>query len=253
MRGQETVGTLLDAGDESLAAFAMQLLSVLIGALAARSRQALSERPARIAAESACWAAVLVVARIPFGIGIGLFRASGSIPPITVLDTYVMPFVVLALFTLRGRRVAGYVGFLWLVFFVREHPLLFTWVWLPPATEMVALPAIGFAVMVLWPQAAPTTLRALWVVPAIAFGVLSLTLAPRWVPGFPILALIPVLASLVLLPIAPALTIGTAIAWAAPSLMTVGNSTQTDVLFAFAPLSMLLVAAVRAAANRVYD
>ena len=56
-RGKEILGTLLDAGDASLAAFVRQLASLMVGGLVVRSRQALAEPPGKLAARTICWAA----------------------------------------------------------------------------------------------------------------------------------------------------------------------------------------------------
>ena len=66
-RGKEILGTLLDAGDASLAAFVRQLASLIVGGLVVRSRRALAEPPGKLAASAICWAAIVAVIQLPLG------------------------------------------------------------------------------------------------------------------------------------------------------------------------------------------
>ena len=96
----------------------------------------------------------------------------------TVRDMYVSPLVILASFTLGGRRLAGLLGLVWVALYVRE--------WEPPdlATSKivvaVVLPAAGFGLLTLRPQTAPKAWQAriLWLVPAAAMALGNM--APLW-------------------------------------------------------------------------
>lgn len=57
------MGTLLDAGDNSWAAFVRQVASVIGAGLAARAREALNQQPAQVATCALAWAAVMVLVR----------------------------------------------------------------------------------------------------------------------------------------------------------------------------------------------
>jgi hypothetical protein len=253
-RGQEMVGTLLDAGDASLTAFAAQLASVIVGGLRARSRRALAESPATIACGAICWAAVIATLRLPFGIGVGLLRARGSVPPITVLDMYVMPLIVLALFTVRRPRLAACAGLAWLVLFLKENPIMLAPVWIPRVLDFVALPAAGFTLMFLRPRTAPSRLRGAWIVPAAASALLQLTATPMWELSNPIVMISPLVVALALLPWAPGFVLATAVVWAVPDVAGIGRTLQSSMPVAFAVLTLLLVAAARRRAKRAaYD
>lgn len=252
-RGEEILGTLLDAGDASLAAFVRQLASLMIGGLVVRSRRALAEPPGRLAARTVCWAAIIVVIRLPFRQGVwALDGVITGVPLVTVRDMYLLPLVILASFTLGGRRLAGLLGLAWVTLYVRD--------WEPPGLAMskivvaVVLPAAGFGLLTLRPQAAPKTWqgRILWLVPAATLALVSI--APLWLAGPPLLwfsnqsvvALIPAAASLVFLPVAPAFALGTALAWSVPHLWIYGGESIWPImLLASTPVSLALVAVAR--------
>jgi hypothetical protein len=63
-RGDELVGTLLDAGDASLTAFIAELVSLVFAALKARSRRARAVPVSTLIFELLCWGAVVNVAKV---------------------------------------------------------------------------------------------------------------------------------------------------------------------------------------------
>lgn len=256
-RGKEILGTLLDAGDASLAAFARQLASLIVGGLMLQSRRALAEPPRQIGARTLCWAAIVTVIQLPFRQGVlALDGVLPGVPLVTVRDMFILPLVILASFTLGGRRLAGLLGLAWVALYVRD--------WEPPGLAIskivvaVVLPAAGFSLLTLRPQAAPKAWQArmLWLVPAAALALVSMV--PLWFPvsdpllwfsGGSIVALVPVVSALVFLPVAPAFAIGTALAWSVPHLWIYGHeSLWTIVLLACTPVALALVAVAHRAA-----
>ncbi len=255
-RGREILGTLLDAGEESLLAFVRQLASLIVGGLVARSRRALTEPPAKLAASAISWAAIILVTRFPFGQGVRvLYWPLGfTLPMVTVRDMVVLPLIILASFTLGGRRLAGLLGLVWVALFVREYG--YPGVFRAETIGMAVLPAVGFGLLTWRPQAAPTAwhTRTLWLVPAAALALVTmavLRLSPY--SGQSVTVLIPVVAALVFLPMAPGFAIGTALAWSAQWAWIFGSeSTWTIALLASTPVALALVGAGRYAAIRSY-
>lgn len=255
LRGTEILGTLLDAGDDSLAAFLRQLASLVVGGVVARSRRALTESPSKLVAGAICWAAIILVTRFPFGQGVRMlyWPSVFDFPLVTVRDMFVLPLLILASFTLGGRRLAGLLGLMWVALFVREYG--YPGVFRPGTIGMAVIPVIGFAVLTWRPQATPKdwTARTLWVVPAAALALVTIA-ALRFSPytGQSVVILIPVVAGLVLLPVAPAFAIGTALAWSAQWVWIFGGgeSTWTIMLLACTPITVALVVVGRSAAIR---
>lgn len=131
-----------------------------------------------------------------------------------VRDQYVLPLVVLATFTLGGPRLAGLLGLAWVALAVRE------WSYGVLPSEfivMLAFPAVGFALLAFRPRTAPRRwqARSLWLLPAVAWVLITLA-----GPGFwfqPVFIPVPAVVALVLLPVAPAFAVGTALGWSATS------------------------------------
>lgn len=255
-RGKEMLGTLLDAGDASLAAFVRQLASLIVGGLLARSRRALAEPPGSLTARTVCWAAIVAVIQLPFRQGAwALVGLLPGVPLVTVRDMYVLPLVILAAFTLGGRRLAGLLGLAWVTLYVRDWE---SGLAASNVVVAVALPITGFGLLTLWPQVAPRAwqTRMLWLVPAAALALVSVV--PLWLSasdtflwfsGQSVLVLIPVVSALVFLPVAPSFAIGTALAWSVPHLWIYGReSIWTIMLLASTPAAVALVAAARRAA-----
>jgi hypothetical protein len=116
-RGNELVGTLLDAGDVSSVAFLTNAASLARSGLWARAREELGRPVGQLLVGAFCWAAVLMaMSDVVEGVGTGLFWG-GSIfsfgnDPQTVIDMYVLPVLILALFTTGRNRTTGLLGLL---------------------------------------------------------------------------------------------------------------------------------------------
>jgi hypothetical protein len=257
-RGKEILGTLLDAGDASFAAFLRQLASIVVGGLVARSRRALTESPVKLTAGAACWAAIILVTQFPFRQGIRVLDGMTAFPLVTLRDMCVLPLVILASFTFGGRRLAGLLGLAWIVLYVQDwEPGLGT----SQAVQQILLPAAGFGLLTLRPQAAPRTWQAriLWVVPAAALALVNL--APLWASNpllwysdQSIVILIPVIAALAFLPVAPAFAVGTTLAWSSTWVWNPwGESIWTAMLMASTPTALALLAIGRFATRDNYD
>jgi hypothetical protein len=116
-RGNELIGTLLDAGDVSAWAFLANAASLARSGLWARAREELGRPVGQLAVGALCWAAVLMaMSDVVEGVGTGLFWG-GSIfsfgnDPETIIDMYVLPVLILALFTPGRNRTTGLLGLL---------------------------------------------------------------------------------------------------------------------------------------------
>jgi hypothetical protein len=172
--GAELVGTLLDAGDASRGAYVRQLVSLVRSGLAARARLELSQPLGRIAASTLCWVAVMsAMSRLVSVIGIRLrWGDSPGSDTETLLYCYIIPALILVLFTLRHDRTTGILGLAWLAIFLHQHSML-------PRTgfvESVPLQAAGFALLALKPRTTLPAGRFLWPGPAIVWLVYQVTL-----------------------------------------------------------------------------
>jgi hypothetical protein len=216
-----------------------------------RSRRALAEPLGELGTSAACWAAIVTIARLP-GHGIDVLDGSAfHIAPVVVRDYYVLPLVVLAAFTLGGRRLAGVLGLAWVALSVRGWPY---GVLTSEFIVMLAFPAVGFALLTLRPQSAPRgwQARILWLLPAAAWVLMNVAGAAFWFQ--PALIPVPAVMALVLLPVAPAFAVGTTLAWSASSAWFYngwfygGESIWMAVLLASTALAFALVAVGRRAA-----
>lgn len=207
--GDELLGTLLDAGDESLVHYVRQLVSLVRSGLLARARSELSQPLPRVAATTLCWVAVLsVMFELVQTVGIGLrWGGSPGSGTETLLFSYIIPALILVLFTLRRNRTTGILGLAWLAIFLHQHSMLP----LSGFVQFIPLQAAGFALLVLKPREPLLAGRFLWPVPAIVWMLYQVTLLGQ-LSG--VGQVTPVLAALVLLPWAPSLALGTAITWA---------------------------------------
>jgi hypothetical protein len=207
--GAELVGTLLDAGDASRGAYVAQLVSLARSGLWARARSELTQPLGRIAATAVCWVAVMSAMSVLVGdIGIRLrwsYTFEGSTE--TLLYLYIIPAVMLLLFTLRRDRTTGILGLAWLAIYLHQHPMLP----LSGFLQSVPLQAAGFALLAIRPRTPLAAGRCLWPAPAIVWLIYQVTLLGQ-LSG--VGKTTPVLAALVLLPWAPSLALGTAITWA---------------------------------------
>jgi hypothetical protein len=207
--GNELVGTLLDAGDASRTAYVQQLISLVRSGLAARARSELRQPLGRIATSTLCWVAVMnVMYESVQGIGITLrWGGTWGGSTETLLYSYVLPALILVLFTLRRNRITGILGLAWLAIFLHQHPLLPLSVFF----ETIPLQAAGFALLAIKPREPLPAGRLLWPAPAIVWLLYQVTLLGQ-LSG--VGKTTPMLAALLLLPWAPSLALGTAITWA---------------------------------------
>jgi hypothetical protein len=207
--GEELVGTLLDAGDASLGTYADELVSLARSGLSARARVELSQPVLRIAASTLCWVAVMsAMGELVQTIGIGLRWGGGpGSSTETLLYSYIIPALILVLFTLRRNRTTGILGLTWLAILLEQHPML------PLSGFFQTIPpqAAGFALLAIKPREPLPAGRFLWPVPATVWLIYQVTLLGQ-LSG--VGKITPVLAALMLLPWAPSLALGTAISWA---------------------------------------
>jgi hypothetical protein len=207
--GNELVGTLLDAGDASRSAYVRQLISLVRAGLAARARSELRQPLGRIAASTLCWVAVMsVMYESVEGIGITLgWGGTWGGSTETLLYSYILPALILVLFTLRRNRITGILGLAWLAIFLDQVSMLPLSVFF----ETIPLQAAGFALLAIKPREPLPAGRFLWLPPATVWLLYQVTLLGQ-LSG--VGRTTPFLAALVLLPWAPSLALGTAITWA---------------------------------------
>ena len=124
--GEELVGTLLDAGDASRSAYVRQLVSLVRSGLLARARSELGQPLGRIAASTLCWVAVMsAMSELVGVIGIGLrWGDTPGSSTETLLYSYIIPALIIVLFTLRRNRTTGILGLAWLAIFLHQHSML---------------------------------------------------------------------------------------------------------------------------------
>ena len=124
--GEELVGTLLDAGDASRGAYVRQLASLVRSGLSARARSEPRQPLGRIAASTLCWVAVMsAMSQLVSVIGIGLrWGDTPGSSTETLLYSYIIPALIIVLFTLRRNRTTGILGLAWLAIFLHQHSML---------------------------------------------------------------------------------------------------------------------------------
>jgi hypothetical protein len=250
-RGGELVGTLLDAGEDSGASFVGQVGSVLRAGLAARAREALTQPLTQIATYALAWAAVMTIVRSLVGL-VGLdIHATGQVrfPEGTFL-TWILPALVVVLFTLKLTRVSGMLG---VALIVSRH-LEST----PPTpVRMLAalvLPLAGFVPMVLAPRRVPSSGRWVWLVPTTVLAFFEVTGIDLYSGVY---LIVPLAVALCFLPFQPSFAIGTALAWSIAvvvNLFTItgaGRATAfTIVLASCVPVAVLVASLGRIRARR---
>jgi hypothetical protein len=250
-RGEELVGTLLDAGDASLTAFVAELCSLVSGALRARSNRAMAVPIPTLIFELLCWGAVVTVAREFVAVVAGQLRFDFSLGGSTQILAYdVLPALMLIAFTARRPRLAGLLGLLWVVaiLYVRWSPL--GWSVFPRwSIEELLMPVIGSLLMIVAPSRAPSSVRWLWLVPAAVWALHELT-AFGGHSGIGMVA--PVAVTLLLLPLQPSVALGTALAWTLllSWYLPAGNATWTVELAGCAPAALILAALCRRVSAR---
>jgi hypothetical protein len=158
-----------------------------------------------------CWAAVLMaMSNVVEGVGTGLFWG-GSIfsfgnDPETVIDMYVLPVLILALFTTGRNRTTGLLGLLRVAMRLHQSPLLSFADFLIQFSVQV----LGFGLLAIRPRTIRPAGRYLWPIPAALWAFYWLTLLGQ---HSGIGRMTPVIAALVFLPVAPSLALGIGIDW----------------------------------------
>jgi hypothetical protein len=137
------------------------------------------------------------------------YGGNASFPSGTFL-TFVLPALVVVLFTWRRTRTSGLVGLAWLVLLALDRTRGTT----PGLYAQVMLPLTGFALLASAPRRMSTSGRWLWVIPA---AVLAYFEATQTGDPSSLSYIAPVLVALCLLPLQPAFALGTALAWSIPT------------------------------------
>jgi hypothetical protein len=209
-RGEELLGTLLDAGEHSWLAFARELWSVVLGAWLARARVAAGEPAVRIASDTLRWCAVIALGMDLFGlVAEEVHWFNSSIP---IAYNTVCPAVIIVMFLLGLDRAAGLGGVAFCVYDATRHPLAPTYL---RVEELVLI--AGFGLMTVASRRRAGDLRLLLLVPVLAeffFRWTEIGLLRHGHVGY----MLPAIAAALLLPIKPcaALATGLALALLAP-------------------------------------
>jgi hypothetical protein len=206
-RGAEVIGTLLDAGEDSPTAFALQLASVARAGLGARTRSALTQPLGQIVICALAWGAVLVLVRVLVAILSVELHGNGQVSPLA----WILPTLVVVLFTAKQTRLSGILGVAFIAWDLTElqGPM--------PGRVFanMALPLAGFVLLAVAPRRIPTAGRGVWLVPTTLLAYLFANRVGLR-PGIDIIA--PLLLALCFLPFQPSFAIGWTIAWAVPSI-----------------------------------
>jgi hypothetical protein len=205
--GNELVGTVLDASDESQTALVGQLASVAGAGLAARARESLTQPIAQIARDALAWAAVMTVARAWVEFLAADAHAVGNVRfPEGTFVTFILPGLVLLAFLLKQTRTSGILGLALLAIRLRDYPG-------PTPLRVIVelmLPLTGFALLTFAPRRLSRKGRWVWVVPTAIYAYLAF--AQKFGPDG-LASVAPVLAALCFLPLNPAFALGTALSW----------------------------------------
>ncbi|MGH2857001.1 MAG: hypothetical protein ACRDMJ_05900 [Solirubrobacteraceae bacterium] len=253
-RGNELIGTLLDAGDASTRAFLANAASLAKSGLSERARQELRRPVGQILVGALCWAAVLsamsvVVEAIGNSVMWGGTIFSFGNDPETIIDMYVLPVLILALFTSGRNRTTGLLGLLRVAMRLHQSSMIS----LADFLITIPVPAVGFGLLAIRPRSIPHAGRYLWPIPAACLAFYWSTLLGQ---HSGIGRLTPILAAAVLLPAAPALALGLGIEWLLQGIGYLtypggdGYTLWTVEFLACLPVVLLLSAACRQAAKR---
>lgn len=213
-RGEEMLGTLLDAGEDSTGAFIRGVASLLIGGLRERARENAQVGAGRLVADAFCQAAV-------FWSLLELLSDFSHYP-----QTPIWSLVLLAgvpVFALLGRdRLAGLCGVIAAVFVLTRgygtplsgsepvqlgHPdfVFFVDRWVGPL--------VCFTIMVLRPRVrAHHRRRLIWLIPVSVVVIMAAT--PALISATLLFLIGLPLVGIILLPIDPRLAIASAVLWA---------------------------------------
>lgn len=210
-RGNELVGTLLDAGDVSTMAFLTHATSLARSGVWARARQELRQPVGQLLVGTFCWAAVLIaMSDVIEGVGTSRFWG-GSIfsygnDPQTLIDMYALPVVILVVFTTGQNRTAGLLGLARVAMRLHQSPLIS----LDDFLIGFAVQILGFGLLAIRPGSLRSAGRYLWLIPTAMWAFYWLTLLGQ---HSGIGRLTPVIAALIFLPVAPSLALGIGIDW----------------------------------------
>lgn len=210
-RGDEFVGTLLDVGDASPWEFASHAASMARAGLVARAKAELARPVWQLASGALAWAAVLMaVTQLLEGLGTAAFWGgpifSMGNDPQTVIDMYAIPLMIMGLITAGRTRAVGVLGLVRLVMRLHQSPLIALvdfMIWYP-------VQILGFGLLAVRPRIVRPAGRYLWTVPAAWYAFYWLTLLGQ---HSGVGHMTPVIASAILLPLAPSLALGLGIDW----------------------------------------
>ena len=208
-RGEEMLGTLLDAGEHSAAAFGREGGSVLLAGLRERAALTASVGSRRLIADACPQAiAILILWMLRNGLLAQIETSTLNVRSVVAL---IVLGVVLVCAVVGYERIAGVGGFVLsvgVVLFADPHaPLRTRWVTL----AITLVPIVCFAVMALAPRVRRRDpRRLLWLAPAAA---LAAIVPNSYSGGLAFLAVIS-LAALVRLPTDPRLALACGLAWA---------------------------------------
>jgi hypothetical protein len=246
-RSDELVGTLLDASDDSRAAFARQLTSVVAAGLAARSGAALSEPLGQVGMNALAWAAVMCLVQ---GLAIG-FEVAGAAEGSQLVIWVIWGFgaAILALFTLGRTRISGFAGLICVYGWFGDvsaavHPRV-------AALVLLLVPLAGFGLLAFAPQKVSARGRWLWLAPAAVFALFEVTSTGNQ-SGVDFIA--PVVVALCFLPFKPSFALGTVLAWSAVGALELtlpgGPLLVSVALLAFTPIAVIALSVGRRATRR---
>ena len=244
-RGDEMLGTLLDAGEVSVAAFARESVSLGFGGMRERAAARKECTVRGLAVDVLRWAAVLwIVLNLAGMSGYALPYPSG-VRGVTLWLFFLWP--VLAASLLGYDRFAGVCGIAWCVMLQTRFAMG------PYATFFAGslVPLASFIAMVAAPRHRKRDPRQLaWLIPAIAisfihgpgFGLLQFGFCPLTLPILVAVSL----AGIVILPADPRMAVAASLVWASAGLMSAEEAfrngpVNASLLFlACAPITILV-------------
>jgi hypothetical protein len=244
-RGQEILGTLLDAGSESRTAFVREIASISLGGLLARSRVAY-ERPSRSIASNILAAAALMWLADHIAFDVQWFVQDPKVPDALTFMGWadvLIPALVLVLVLARSDRLAGALGLAWIgLDLFHYNPG-------PTAYIFDVAPALIFTGMILAPDKTTHGWRPIvWLLPGLLWG-FSVVTGRGLTNGIGFIT--PPILALGFVALDPAFAIGTALTWTffGISGLTINpSSVPADLQWAScAPLALLLAATCKRA------
>ena len=166
-RGDEMLGTLLDAGANSATAFVRESASLALAGVRARARASAQLPAARLLADAFRLAAVIWIAVSLAGISALAFAYPAGLGGLELWLLLLWPVLTFSL--LGYDRMAGLCGFAWVASV--QLPIA-----LGPYPALLAgslVPLLGFIVMIISPRCRPSDARRLaWLLPTIAVSLI---------------------------------------------------------------------------------